>query len=96
MLLGSTTTLTATVKFDGNTINTGTVTVGWESTPTNVVQVSPVTGTSVVATATGVGTAQIVVTATYTWDSQTATAQTSFTIRVEEQLLTLISKVLQK
>jgi len=73
----------------GNTINTGTVTVGWESTPTNVVQVSPVTGTSVVATATGVGTAQIVVTATYTWDSQTATAQTSFTIRVEEPTLTV-------
>jgi len=29
------------------------------------------------------------VTATYTWDSQTATAQTSFTIRVEEPTLTV-------
>jgi len=90
MLLGSTTTLTATVKFDGGALpSTGSLSVGWKSTATNVVEVSPVTGTSVVATATGVETAQIVVTATYTWDSQTATAQTSFNIRVEEPTLTV-------
>jgi len=86
MLLNSVTTLTATVKFDGNTINTGTVTVGWESTATNVVQVGS-SGTSVTATAVGVGSTNIVVTATYQWDSQTATAQVSFPIRVEEPTL---------
>jgi len=86
MLLGSTTTLTATVKFDGNTINTGTVTVGWKSTATNVVRVGS-SGLSVTATAVGVGSTNIVVTATYTWASQTATAQVSIPITVVEPSL---------
>jgi len=88
MLLNSVTTLTATVKFDGNTINTGTVTVGWESTATNVVRVGS-SGLSVTATAVGVGSTNIVVTATYLWGTptQTATAQVSFPIRVEEPTL---------
>jgi len=91
MLSNSATILTATVKFDDVVIGspyTG-LQVGWKSTATNVVEVAPSTGNSATANAVGVGSANIVVTATYQWGTptQTATAQVSFPIRVEEPTL---------
>jgi len=87
MLKNDTTLLTATANLDNESLPTdASITYTWSSSDSNVVEIAS-TGSIVTATAKGIGTAQITVTATCEWDTQTATAQTSFTIRVEEPTL---------